>query len=451
MTLKRVVNGLEKLILSREVRVMVKVKRKGWRSEDVLRRVEEARSKCGAFGGYDIFDIECYVCEREDRELSKFCKEVKKAGGLVVYLERVLGGCGVDVVVEGLQSGEFQSAVGGGFIDLRTTVEYEATEPKTTEGDKVMELRTTNLQSTEGDRITGLQTTVEDRTTELQTMELQTTVEYEITELQTTELQTTVEDKTTEPQATELRTTEGNESRDGSFEFMSVTSYGSQEQGNQSNDSVGCDYQTTNSGCDFYSSIISVTNNTRVSYEFKGDIEKKDEKEEYKIDFVSSVDGGGSFEEDNFGRDSSGESGVEGVKVKGVRRVEEVNFGSGSGGGVVSSELSLDVLLRDERFKVVSVDDYVEVGVVDVRRFLEGFVERSLEEAGKYFRRRSGRMWFRVQELLRGVYKHEYEGRYGDEYYRSKLKKLIEVGFVFVRLRDSGGIWFQLIYLGDRF
>lgn len=56
--------------------------------KDVKERVKRALEECEEFGSYDIVDVECYICEREDRELNRLCKEVLRVGGLKSWLEK---------------------------------------------------------------------------------------------------------------------------------------------------------------------------------------------------------------------------------------------------------------------------------------------------------------------------------------------------------------------------
>lgn len=115
---------------------------------------------------------------------------------------------------------------------------------------------------------------------------------------------------------------------------------------------------------------------------------------------------------------------------------------------VVSSVGDLGSILRDGRFKVISIDDYVEVGG-RAGELLSGFIERSLVELEKNFEKRDSKVWNGVSDLVKGIYKDEYKKRYGREFFRAKLKWLIDKGFIFVRLKDDGGVWLQLIYLGE--
>lgn len=115
---------------------------------------------------------------------------------------------------------------------------------------------------------------------------------------------------------------------------------------------------------------------------------------------------------------------------------------------VVSSVEDLGSILGDGRFKVISVDDYVEIKG-KASELLSEFVERSLEELGKCFKKKDSKMWDGINDLVKGIYKDEYKKRYRREFFRAKLKWLIGRGFVFVRLKDDGGVWLQLIYLGE--
>lgn len=48
---------------------------------DLEKKLEWARQECEAFGSYDEAVIECYICEKEAKDLNKLCKKIVKKTG----------------------------------------------------------------------------------------------------------------------------------------------------------------------------------------------------------------------------------------------------------------------------------------------------------------------------------------------------------------------------------